>query len=68
LQLALKFQRVERVPAGTLDVFADHDAEAGFGAGGFFQQVGHATITRQADGGELGVAGGLRPVLDVDGT
>ena len=59
LQLAFEFERVEGVAAGPLDVFADHDAERGLGAGGFFQEFGHAAVARQPGGGERGVAGGL---------
>ena len=41
-QLLLQFQRVEGVPAGPLDVLADHRGEPRGRGGGLGEQVGHA--------------------------
>ena len=52
-QLLLQLQRVEGVPAGPLDVLADHRGEPGRRAGGLGEQVGHAAVA-----GEVRAANG----------
>jgi hypothetical protein len=61
-----QFQGVEHVPAGPLDVLADHGGEPGRGRGGLAQQVGHPPVTREAGLGELLVGIALAAVLQVD--
>ena len=61
-----QFQRIEHVPAGSLDVLAHHGGEPGGGGGGLAQQVGHAAVTGEAGGGELLVRVPLAAGFQVD--
>ena len=49
-QLLLQFQGVEGVPAGPLDVLADHRGELRGGGGGLGEQVGHAAVAGDVPG------------------
>jgi hypothetical protein len=66
-EVAFEFQRVERVPARSFDVFADHGGERRVGRGGLVEQLGQSPVTRQAHGGELLPGAALGAVFDVDG-
>ena len=65
-QFLFEFQRVEHVPAGPFDVFADDRGEPGLRAGGLGQQVGHAAVAGQPGVGELLPVPALAAVLQVD--
>ena len=63
-KLPFQLERVERVPAGALDVLAHHGGEPGRRAGGFGQQRGQAAVTGQADVNGL-VGGAVAALLQV---
>ncbi len=64
-QFLFQFERVERVPAGPLDVFADDGGETRRGAARLGEQVGEATVAGDADIGELLVPGAVPACVDV---
>ena len=65
-QFLFQFERVEHVPAGPLDVLADHGGESGDRGVGLGEQVGQAAVAGEARAGELPVAVALAAVFEVD--
>jgi hypothetical protein len=65
-KFAFQFQRVECVPPGAFDVFADDGGEPGQRGAGFGEQVGHPAVAGDAGGGERFPVVALGAVFEVD--